>query len=120
MGDPVVKIVEEGFIFENEANPTPRDRENIQWNAQASSAIISALSASEYARIAKIKSAHKIWKKFKTIYEGTDVVKEAREEELRSKLNYFIMNPNKGPQEVYDWPMEIVNKRRELEHLETS
>ena len=67
-------------------------------NAQASSAIISALSPNEYSRVTEIKSAHKIWKKLETIYEGTDVVKEAREEELRTKFNYFVMKPNEGPQ----------------------
>ena len=71
--------------------------------------IISALSPNEYSRVARIKSAHKIWKKLETIYEGTDVVKEAREEELRSKFNYFVMKPNEGPQEVYDRLMDIVN-----------
>ena len=41
-------------------------------------------------------------------------MKEAREEELRSKFNYFVMKPNEGPQEVYDRLMDIVNKRRAL------
>ena len=114
MEPPIVKVVEEGFTLENEEDPTPRDPENMHRNAQASSAIISALSSNEYARIAEIKSAHKIWKKLETIYEGTDVVKEAIEEELRSKFNHFVMKPNEGPQELYDSLIEIVNKRRSL------
>ena len=78
MGYPILKIVEENFIFESESSPTSTDLENIRMNAQASIAIICALSPSEYARVAGIKSVHKIWKKLETIYEGTDVVKEAR------------------------------------------
>ena len=66
MGYPIVKIVEDGFIFENESNPTPTDLENIRMNAQASSAIISALIPNEYSRIVGINITIRKWQHNRT------------------------------------------------------
>ena len=114
MGLAILRIVEKGFTYENEQEPTPKDDINSHRNAQAASAIISALSASEYTKVMGIKNAHAIWKKLEVSHEGTDVVKEAREDLLRGQYNLFIMKKDEGPQQVHDRLMDIVNKRRAL------
>ena len=114
MGPAISKIVEKGFTFENKENPTLNDESNMHKNAQAASAIVSALSSTEYTKVMGIKSAHLIWNKLAVCHEGTEVVKEAREDLLRGQYNLFMKRKDEGPQQVHDRLMEIVNKRRAL------
>ena len=97
MGPQILKIVEKGFTFENEEEPTQKDEVNMHRNAQAAFVIISALSPNESTKVMGIKNAHKIWKKLEIIYEVTDTVKEAREDLLRGQYNLFIRKKNEGP-----------------------
>lgn len=60
MGPRVATITEEGFTWENKDNPISRDRVNMQWNAQATCAIVLALSFKEYANVASIKNANQL------------------------------------------------------------
>ena len=55
MGPKILWIVEKGFTYENEDDPTPTDDVNAHRNAQAVSKIISTLSSSKYNKVMSIK-----------------------------------------------------------------
>ena len=82
MSPHVASITENGFLWENRDNRTRKDQINIHRNVVAASAFVSALSATEYDKVAGIKNANQLWKKLEVIYEGIDSIKDARLEEL--------------------------------------
>ena len=82
MSPHVANITENGFLWENRDNPTRKDQIDIHHNVLTASAIVSALSATEYDKVAGIKNANQLWRKLEVIYEGIDSVKDARLEEL--------------------------------------
>jgi hypothetical protein len=60
MGGTLWKVVDEGFVVLDEANPTQADNENIIANAQAINVIIHALCIQEYHRVCKLDTAHEM------------------------------------------------------------
>jgi hypothetical protein len=63
MGGTLWKVVDEGFVVLDEANPTQVDNENIIDNAQAMNIIIRALCIHEYHRVCKLETANEMWGK---------------------------------------------------------
>jgi hypothetical protein len=64
MGGTLWKVVDEGFVILNEANPTQADNKNILANAQAMNLIIRALCIREYHRVCKLEITHEMWGEF--------------------------------------------------------
>jgi hypothetical protein len=60
MGEIIWKVVDEGYIIFNEANPTQVDNENLLANAQAMNVIIHALCICEYHIVCKLETAHEM------------------------------------------------------------
>jgi hypothetical protein len=58
MGGTLWKVVGEGFVVLDKANPTQADNENILDNSQAMNVIIRALCIREYHRVCKLETAH--------------------------------------------------------------
>jgi hypothetical protein len=61
MGETLWKVVDEGFVILNEANPTQADNKNILVSAQAMNVIICALYIHDYHRVYKLETAHEMW-----------------------------------------------------------
>jgi hypothetical protein len=55
MGRIIWKVIDEGYVILNEANPTQVDNENLLANAQVMNVIIRALCIREYHRIASLR-----------------------------------------------------------------
>jgi hypothetical protein len=58
MGGTIWKVIDEGFVILNEANPTEADNENILANAQAINVITRALCIHEFHRVYKLETGH--------------------------------------------------------------
>jgi hypothetical protein len=76
---------------EDFANLTPRDRRNIKRNAQATSILLSALSAQEYNRVNGLEIAKEIWDALLIAHEGADKVKKSKINILMAELNRFTI-----------------------------
>jgi hypothetical protein len=61
MGGIIWKVVDEGYVILNKANPTQVDIENLLANAQSMNVIIHALCIQEYHRVCKLEIAHEMW-----------------------------------------------------------
>jgi hypothetical protein len=78
MGGILWKVVYEGFVILDEANPTQANNENILANAQAMNVIIHALCIREYHRVCNLETTHEMWGKLIESHEGTSNVKSAK------------------------------------------
>jgi hypothetical protein len=99
---------------EDFGNLTPRDRRNIKRNAQATSILLSALSAQEYNRVNGLEIAKEIWDTLLIAHEGVDKVKKSKINILMAELHRFTIFDGEGPQEMFDRLMVIVGKIRGL------
>jgi hypothetical protein len=95
-------------------NLTPHDRRNIKRNAQATSILLSALSAQEYNRVNGLETAKEICDTLLIAHEGVDKVKKFKIKILMAELNRFTIFDGEGPQEMFDRLMVIVGKIRGL------
>jgi hypothetical protein len=95
MGGILWKVVDEGFVILDEANPTQTDNENILANAQAMNVIICALCIREYHRVFKLETAHEMWGKLIEAHEGTSNVKSDKLFICKGKFEKFALVPNK-------------------------
>jgi hypothetical protein len=99
---------------EDFGNLTPRDRRNIKRNSQATSILLSALSAQEYNRVNGLEIAKEIWDTLLIAHEGVDKVKKSKINILMAELNRFTIFDGEGPQEMFDRLMVIVGNIRGL------
>jgi hypothetical protein len=99
---------------EDFGNLTPHDRCNIKRSAQATSILLSALSAQEYNRANVLEIAKEIWDTLLIAHEGADKVNKSKINILMAKLNRFTIFDGEGPQEMFDRLMVIVGKIRGL------
>jgi hypothetical protein len=95
---------------EDFGNLTPRDHHNIKRNAQATSILLSALSAQEYNRVNGLEIANEIWDTLLIAHEGVDKVKKSKINILMAELNRFAIFDGEGSQEMFDRLMVIVRK----------
>jgi hypothetical protein len=95
-------------------NLTPRDIRNIHCNAQATSALLSALSPEEYNKVIGLEIAKDIWDTLHIAHEGVRKVKKSKIDLLMAQLNRFLIKDGEGPQEMFDRLMVIVGKIRGL------
>jgi hypothetical protein len=91
MGEIIWKVVDEGYVIFNEANPTQVDNENLLADAQAMNVIIRALCILEYHRVCKLDTAHEIWRKLIEAQEGTSNVKSAKLFICKGKFEKFAL-----------------------------
>jgi hypothetical protein len=82
--------------------------------AQATSILLSALSAQDYNRVNRLEIAKEIWDTLLIAYEGVDKVKKSKINILIADLNRFTIFDGEGPQEMFDRLMVIVGKIRGL------
>jgi hypothetical protein len=75
---------------------TPRDRCNIKRNAQATSILLSALSAQEYNWVNGLEIAKEIWDTLLIVHEDVDKVKKSKINILIAKLNRFTIFDREG------------------------
>jgi hypothetical protein len=94
VGGILWKVVDEGFVMLDEANPTQAKNENILVNAQAMNVIIRALCIHEYHRVCKIETAHEMWWKLIESHEGTSNVKSAKLFICKDKIEKFALLTN--------------------------
>jgi hypothetical protein len=94
MGIILWKVVNEGYVILNEANPTQVDNENILANDQAMNVIIRALCIHEYHRVCNLETSHEMWGKLIEAYEGTSNVKSAKLFICKGKFENFALLPN--------------------------
>nr|ABA98062.2 retrotransposon protein, putative, Ty1-copia subclass [Oryza sativa Japonica Group] len=93
---------------------TSEQEQLIHHNAQASNAILSALSPEEFNKVDGLEEAKEIWDTLQLAHEGSPAVREAKIELLEGRLGRFVMDDKETPQEMYDRMMILVNKIKEL------
>nr|XP_015634814.1 uncharacterized protein LOC107280634 [Oryza sativa Japonica Group] len=93
---------------------TSEQEQLIHRNAQASKAILSALSPEEFNKVDGLEEAKEIWDTLQLAHEGSPAVREAKIELLEGRLGRFVMDDKETPQEMYDRMMILVNKIKGL------
>jgi hypothetical protein len=114
MGETLWKVVDEGFVILNEANPTQANNENILANAQAMNVIICALCIHEYHRVCKLETAHEMWGKLIEAREGTSNVKSAKLFICMGKFEKIALLPNEELKDIFSRLNNIVNEVKNL------
>jgi hypothetical protein len=114
MGGTLWKVVDEGFVILNEANPTQADNENILANAQAMNAIIRALCIREYHRVFKLETTHEMWGKLIKAHEGTSNVKSVMLFICKGKFEKFALLLNEELTDNFSHLNNIVNELKDL------
>jgi hypothetical protein len=114
MGGIIWKVVDEGYVILNEANPTQVDNENILANAQAMNVIIHALCIHEYHRVCNLETAHGMWGKLIEAHEGTSNVKSAKLFICKGKFEKFTLLPNDELKDKFSRLNNIVNELKDL------
>jgi len=114
MGGIIWKVVDEGYVILNEANPTQVDNENLLANAQAMNVIIRALCIREYHRVCKLETAHEMWGKLIEAHEGTSNVKSAKLFICKGKFEKFALLPNEELKDSFSRLNNIVNELKDL------
>ncbi|XP_025822376.1 uncharacterized protein LOC112898224 [Panicum hallii] len=99
---------------EDPNNLTPRDIRSIHRNAQATSVVLSSLSAEEYNKVIGLEIAKEIWDTLHIAHEGVSKVKKSKIDLLMAQLNRFVIKKGEEPQEMFDRLMVIVGKIRGL------
>jgi hypothetical protein len=99
---------------EDFGNLTPRDSRNVKRNAQATSILLSALSAQEYNQVNGLEITKEIWDTHLIAHEGVDKIKKSKINILMAELNRFTIFDGEGPQKMFDRLMVIVGKIRGL------
>jgi hypothetical protein len=114
MGGMLWKVVDEGFVILDEANPTQVDNENILANAQAMNVIIRTLCIHEYHRVCKLEIVHEIWRKLIEAHEGTSNVKSAKLFICKGKFEKFALLQNEELKDDFSRLNNIVNELKDL------
>ncbi|XP_040381826.1 uncharacterized protein LOC121054917 [Oryza brachyantha] len=108
------RTVENDYVLQNPTAPTEEDDKNEHKNAQATNALLSALSSNEFNRVDGTESAKKIWDTLRNVHEGTDGVRESKVEILKVQLERFVLKPEETPCKMYDRLSKIVNEIKGL------
>jgi hypothetical protein len=108
------KVVDEGYVILNEANPTQFDNKNLLVNAQAMNAIIRALCIREYHRVCKLETAHEMWGKLIDAHEGTPNVKSVKLFICKGKFEKFALLSNEKLKDSFFLLYNIVNELKDL------
>jgi hypothetical protein len=114
IGGIIWKVVDEGCVILNEANPTQADNENILANAQAMNVLICALCIREYHRVCKLETTHEMSGKLIEAHEGTSNVKSARLFICNDKFKKFVLLPNEELKDSFSQLNNIVNELKDL------
>jgi hypothetical protein len=114
MGGTLWKVVDEGFVVLDEANPTQADNENNLTNTQAMNVIIRSLYIREYHRVCKLETAHEIWEKLIEAHEGTSTVKSVKLFICKGKFEKFALLPNEELKDNFSRLNNIVNELKDL------
>jgi hypothetical protein len=114
MGGIIWKVVDEGYVILNEANPTQVDNENFLINAQAMNVIICALCIREYHRVCKVETAHEMWGKLIEAHERSSNIKTAKLFICKGKFEKFALLPNEQLKDSFSCLNNIVNEIKVL------
>jgi hypothetical protein len=114
MSGIIWKVVDEGYVILNEANPTQVDNENLLANAQTMNVIIRALCIHEYHRVCKLETTHEMWGKLIEAHEGTSNVKSAKLFICKGKFKKFALLPNEELKDNFSRLNNIVNELKDL------
>jgi hypothetical protein len=114
MSGIIWKVVDEGYVILNEANPTQVDNENLLANAQAMNVIIRVLCIHEYHRVCKLETAHEMWGKLIESHEGTLNVKSVKLFIYKGKFEKFTLLPNEELKGSFSHLNNIVNELKDL------
>ncbi|BAH95146.1 Os11g0205200 [Oryza sativa Japonica Group] len=93
---------------------TSEQEQLIHRNAQASNAILSALSSDEFNKVDGLEKAKEMWDNLQLAHEGSPAVREAKIELLEGRLGRFVMDDKETSQQMYDRMMILVNKIKGL------
>jgi hypothetical protein len=114
MGGIIWKVIDEGYVILNEANPTQVDNKNLLANAQAMNVIIRALCIHEYHRVCKLETAHEMWRKLIEAHEDTSNVKSAKLFICKGKFEKFSLLPDEELKDSFSQLNNIVNELKDL------
>ncbi|XP_066351155.1 uncharacterized protein [Miscanthus floridulus] len=111
----VWEIVKNGVKeHKDPSSATLREYCHIHLNAQATSVLLSDLSAEEYNKVIGLEVAKEIWDTLHIAHEGVEKVRQSKIDLLMEKLNQFVIMDGEGTQEMFDRLMAIVGKIRGL------
>jgi hypothetical protein len=114
MGGIIWKVVDDGYVILDEANPAQIANENTLANAQAMNVIIRALCIREHHKVCKLETAHEMWGKLIEAYEGTSNVKSVKLFICKGKFEKFALLPNEELKDNFFCLNNIVNKLKDL------
>jgi hypothetical protein len=114
IGGIIWKVVDEGYVILNEANPTQVDNENLLANAQAMNVIKCALCTHEYQRVYKLETTHEMWGKLIEDHEGTSNVKSTKLFICKGKFERFALLPNEELKDNFSHLNNIMNELKDL------
>jgi hypothetical protein len=114
MDEILWKVVDEGFVILDEANPTQANNENILANAQTMNVIIRALCIREYHRVCKLETAHEMWGKLIEAHESTTNVKSVKLFICNGKFEKFALLSNEELKDSFSHLNTIVNELKDL------
>ncbi|GKV47613.1 hypothetical protein SLEP1_g54498 [Rubroshorea leprosula] len=86
------------------------DKEKIQLNAKAITALYCALDPFEFDCISACVSAKEIWDKLEVAHEGTNEVRKSKMNRLVQKYELFKMNPNEDIKSMFTRFTKITNE----------
>jgi hypothetical protein len=95
-------------------NPTTTEEVLLQNNDIALSAIHDAIDERTFEQIKNNKMAHEAWRKLEGSFEGTQVVKGAKEYILKEKFAIFKMKEDESVPEMFHRLQVLVNDLKAL------
>jgi hypothetical protein len=114
LGGNLWKIVDEGYVVLNSANPTQIDNDNLLGDAQAMNVLIRALCIDECHRVCKLETAHEIWLMLMESHESTSTIKSAKLFICKGKFKKSALLYNEDLNTTFSQLNNIVNELNDL------
>jgi len=96
MGDAFWLITKDECKILKNGPSTLDELKEAEYNIQAKEALLSALTDTEMTNVLELKTAHEIWKKSETLYEGDKYVKCAKLQSLKGKYERLMMSEDEN------------------------
>jgi hypothetical protein len=114
INDRVWDVTECDFVILNPTNLTDNERANKQCNTMALNTIYNGIDSKVFEQVKDLERASEVWSRLEETYEGTIMVKSAKQYMLKDKLSNFKMKDNETIPEMFYRLQVIVNDLKSL------
>jgi hypothetical protein len=108
-------VTESDYVILNLGNLTNTDKANKQCNTMTLNTIYNAIDSKVFEQIKDYEKVSKVWKRLEETYEGTSMVKSAKQYILKEKLTSFKMKDDESISKMFHRLQVIVNNLKTLE-----